>query len=117
MKPFNIEEARAGKPVCIADVTLVRILCTDRPGMYPVVTLEGKYISSYTERGNYINQSEVAKILYMAPTTQEGWINIYETLPGDTEAGRDIYQTEQEAIRRGKHSSTYITTIKIAWEE
>lgn len=44
MKPFNLEEAKAGKPVCTRDGYDARILCFDAKNpYYPVVALVNIY--------------------------------------------------------------------------
>ena len=39
MRPFNLEEAKAGKPVCLRDGRPVRVICYDRRGPRPSVAL------------------------------------------------------------------------------
>ena len=58
MKPFNLEEAKAGKPVCTRDGRNVRIVCFDARGELPVVALvnlddEAEGAVHYTEGGRY----------------------------------------------------------------
>lgn len=39
MKEFNLEEAKAGKPVCMMDGSKARILCFDAKGEFPIYAL------------------------------------------------------------------------------
>lgn len=39
MKPFNLEEAKAGKPVCTRDGRDARVVCFDAKGEFPIVGL------------------------------------------------------------------------------
>ena len=39
LKPFDIQKAREGKPVCTRDGRNVRIICFDAKGDYPIVAL------------------------------------------------------------------------------
>ena len=39
MRPFNLEEAKAGKPVCTRSGRAARIVCFDKLGSFPVVAL------------------------------------------------------------------------------
>lgn len=39
MKPFNLEQAKQGKPVVTRDGRPVRILAFDRKGCYPIIGL------------------------------------------------------------------------------
>lgn len=57
-KPFNLEEAMAGKPVCTRTGYPVRILCYDRKRCeHPIVALwdsldvYGEYVETYTKEG------------------------------------------------------------------
>lgn len=38
-KPFNLEEAKAGKPIVTREGNPARVLCFDKKGMYPVIAL------------------------------------------------------------------------------
>lgn len=65
MKPFNLEQAKAGKPVCTRDGRKARIVCFDRnteneEGHYSIVALvqekkdsNNEYTRFYDEKGNY----------------------------------------------------------------
>lgn len=127
MKPFNIEEAKAGKPVCTKSGIPVRIICWDRgdPGEtpFPIValvksndiletieayTIKGKWWGATSNRDNKFN-------LMMAPETKKGWINIYETEKAQYPSSI-IYKTEEEALQC-KSKDNYITTIEINWKE
>lgn len=79
MKPFNLEEAKAGKPVCTLDGKDVRIICFDAAGDFPIVGLvtvdndpniesaahfciNGKYFSDGREyASNLFMKSEIKK--------------------------------------------------------
>ena len=39
MKPFNLEEAKAGKPICTKDGNEARIIIFDKKGEYKIVGL------------------------------------------------------------------------------
>lgn len=39
LKPFDLEAAKAGKPVCTRDGRKARIICWDKKGNYPIVAL------------------------------------------------------------------------------
>ena len=62
MKPFNLEEAKAGAKICTRDGRPVRIICYDRiDEAYPIVALitndfdEPEDIEDYTIDGYYIS--------------------------------------------------------------
>lgn len=62
-KPFNLEEAKAGKPVCTRDGHKARIICFDAGmGEYPVIALVesienpgSESLYSYSHEGRYRN--------------------------------------------------------------
>lgn len=117
MKPFNLEEAKKGKPVMTRDGRPARIICWDRKKKdYPIIALIGveEDIASFTTDGRYISCEQDPNDLFMASEKKEGWMNIYRC---DTYKGREIYYTEEDAISIGSFNPNYITTIKVEWEE
>ena len=113
LKPFDIQKAREGKPVCTRDGHKARIICFDKKGAYPIVALvndynEEEYIKNYDEFGKKIIGRETGDDLMMLPEKKEGWINVYK---------ERIYSTKEEAIEATYDGVTYIDTIKISWEE
>lgn len=124
MKEFNLEEAKAGKPVCTRDGRRARIICWDMKGGYPIVALIedkdwGETISGYDKHGHIWchNFTEDMKRydLMMAPEKKEGWINLYRTSTGVSTCG-PVCRTKEHAFE-GRIKADYITTIKIEWEE
>lgn len=76
MKPFNLEEAKAGKPVCTRDGKPARIVCYDKKNsIYPLVALvfnENQEVTlHYTENGAYYNNEETLSDLMMAGEKKE----------------------------------------------
>lgn len=124
MKPFNLEEAKAGKPVCTRDGKDVRIICWDwkNPSSISIIALvkeekDGESIQKYTKDGKYYaDGSECDADLFMKPEKHEGWINIYREDNGDKFA-KYIYETKEEAERGKQNKHLYIATAKIEWEE
>lgn len=116
MKPFNIELAKAGHPVCTRDGKNARIICFDRKDPnYPILTLiengQIEEIRGYTSEGKYCTHSMSDIDLMMKVTNRKGWINIYNN--GRTSF---IYETREDAFVN--HLDTnYLDTIKIEWEE
>lgn len=125
LKPFDIQKAREGKPVCTRDGRKARIICFDlKDDNYPLAAaVEGsgkEEILCYTSTGHFyeLNQ-EVDLDLMMLPEKKEGWANIYyeHDAPSHREASW-VYDKEEEAIKAGKeHGSCYIATVRIEWEE
>lgn len=120
LRPFDLEAAKAGKPVCIRDGRKARIICWDKKGNYPIVALiqdneNSEHIEYYTENGIFSNGgNEKNRDLMMLTRKKEGWLNIYKDFE-DTVCC--VYPTEKEALEDGETEKDYITTIKIEWEE
>lgn len=122
LKPFDLEAAKAGKPVCTRDGRKARIICFDKKAVRPIVVLvEGvngtEVAISYRldgRRGD--NCLEASDDLMMLPEKKEGWINIYKggkldadyLYPSKADAVENIFQPMED---------NYIDTIKLTWEE
>jgi len=116
MVQFNLEEylKNPNRKVVTRNGLNVRILCTDRNSIYPIVALIGNncHINTYLENGkdssNLINLD-----LFFAPEKHEGWVNVYKD--GDEyQTGENIYDTEKDAA---KECLGQVATVKIEWEE
>ena len=124
LKPFDLEKAKSGKPVCTRAGNKVRIICFDRKdedNQYPIVALiqeDGREsVSIFSEDGHAApNGIETPIDLMMLPEKHEGWVNIYKG--GGTYYSKYIYKTEKEAISQADTLNTnYVATVKIEWEE
>lgn len=79
LKPFNLEEAKAGKAVCTREGKPVRILCFDLRGSdYPVIAAvlsdTGEALMSYDEQGRHRHNEESEDDLVMCLTRHTGYI-------------------------------------------
>ena len=120
LKPFNLEAAKAGKPVCTRDGRNVRIICFDtkRRDKKSIIALvpnkdrpEFEDLIAYPNNGNYYGGHENDGDLMMLPERKEGWVNIY--------ALNTCYSSKEEAeanIDRD-YEHEYVRTVKIEWEE
>lgn len=129
LKEFDLEAAKAGKPVCTRDGRKARIICFDRHDEdCPIIALvvdsknaECEEIIDYTLDGicneNIINHNNYD--LMMPPEKKEGYVNIYTNLRiGDRYSSNTIFPSKEEAIQGiTKSLGNYINTIKIEWEE
>ena len=126
MKPFNLEQAKAGAPVCNRDGQPVRIVCYDLKGHknYSILALVKIPVGvettvSYTLSGHQSLYSDTGLDLMMASVKREGWVNLYTCHSGATATDQwTLYQSEKEArsqIIEG--SGVYVATIKIEWED
>jgi hypothetical protein len=121
MKPFNLEQAKQGKPVVTRDGKDVRILTFDKKGKHCIVSLvdvggyEDVHVSSASGEASPNFDSEYD--LFMKSEKKEGWVNIYRGTIEDAHTAGAIYKTENNAFENGKDSVMYVTTIKVEWEE
>lgn len=121
MKEFNLEEAKAGKPVCTRDGRPARIICWDRKEtMNPLVALIEiggiETAFSYTEKGELFKNNINSRDLMMASEKKEGWINLGRRTNGEAYAGSRIFDTKEKAHQYGIGTDCF-ATIKIEWEE
>lgn len=121
MKQFNLEEAKAGKPVCTRDGHSVRIICFNKKSSsYPIIALiDYNYVeleTSYTNEGRYYFSDEKScNDLFMVDEKHEGWINIYNMESSEPCLGNRIYATKEEAQKVA--APNVVDTIKIEWED
>ena len=118
LKPFDLEAAKAGKPVCTRDGRKARIICFDRKYLYDgqafsIVALvnEGTYsesVYSYTKDGLYEPGKCHNHDLMMHPQKKEGWIIIHKEAIYDKE-------TAEKIVR--ETTANVIRIQKIEWEE
>ena len=118
MRPFNLEEAKAGKGVCTRDGIPVDIITFNAlPHDYPIWGIlkgvEYDRVLSYRTDGRHLT-NECDDDLMMATEKREGWINIYENNGRDTYGA--IYKTQKGAQMHASPEG-YVTTIKIEWEK
>ena len=127
LKEFDLEAAKAGKPVCTRDGRKARIICFDRINgdYYKIVACVTAFDGNFEEVLFYgidgyrvDSQNPKDEDLMMLPEKKGGWINICRNLnTNKTELDtKDIYNTKEEALQN-LSSMTYVTTVKIEWEE
>lgn len=120
LKEFDLEAAKAGKPVCTRDGRKARIICFDLNNKnFPIVAI----INCDTEENAYqydidgvCDEHDNNLNLMMLPQKKEGWVNIYTSFDG-VETGINVYETEEIAKKNVDNSTSYLGTIKIEWEE
>lgn len=121
MKPFNLEEAKAGKPVCNRDGNDVRIICFDsrNNSNNPIVALhtEGDIEEIFFHDINGKHQNFSRFDLFMKSEKKEGWVNIYKDSCGTYRNSILIHLSKEDAIKERYLIDNYIDTVKIEWEE
>ena len=104
LKPFDIQKAREGKPVCTRDGRKARIICFDKKGDMSIAALiankgidndnkvcETEEVHLYYENGRCNKFQEYCYDLMMFPEKRSGWINI------NKDAG--LFKSKEEAER------------------
>ena len=115
LRPFDLQKAREGKPVCTRDRRKARILCYDfkQNEEYPILVAvenkDGKECALlYSNDGISEMYKSSNNELAMLPEKKEGWINVYK---------ERCYETKEEAIRYIAPGTHYIDTIRVEWED
>ena len=133
LKPFSLELAKQGKPVCTRDGREARIICFDRINgdYYKIVACVTAFDRNFEEVlfygiDGYIVDSQNPKDedLMMLPEKKEGWVNVYKRENEyvcenecNVFTGITVFKTEGEAKRNIDKRKIYVNTIKISWEE
>lgn len=113
LKPFDLEKAKAGKPVCTRDGRKARIICFDlKNDEYPIVAAVGNDSSetlfSYTTNGEIADGIESDKDLMMLTEKKEGWIIFTKEM---------IHPTKESAERFARSITSKLGICKVEWEE
>ena len=123
MKEFNLEEAKAGKPVCTRNGKKVRILSYNRfnKSGYNIVALilnanGEEIIRSYMNDGTSFKDVQNPDDLMMKTTLQRGWICLYKTPNGEIVTGGSIYDTKAEAETASAKELDCIGVTDVKWE-
>lgn len=122
-KPFDLEQAKAGKPVCTRNGQKARIICFDvKSENYPILALIEDENSireipaTYTNEGRFHHDNSIHTLdLVMLSEKREGWINIYSCVDGNVTCSNP-YETKEEAMKNSA-LSVIIDTIRIEWYE
>ena len=123
LKPFDIQKAREGKPVCTRNGRKARIICFDaKCADTPIVALvtrnDGEILFRYYRDGRLSDNKDSVTDLMMLPEKKEGWVNVAKEPLGDDEVVLGyIFNKYEDAVKSGKENNRYIATVKIEWEE
>ena len=122
-KPFDLEAAKAGKPVCTRDGRKARIICFDAKCNKPIVALiydcNKETVLQYLENGRcFVDQIDKYDLM-MFPQKKEGWVNVYKSynVGKKIPCMASIYPTKEEAKKSSVVGFDYVDTVKIEWEE
>lgn len=111
LKEFNLEAAKAGKPVCTHDGRKARIISFDRKLLfkgirYPIIALvedtaKEETVYGYNEKGKVMIEDDATykDDLMMSPEKKEGWIIIHKETIYDKETAEKIARATANVIR------------------
>lgn len=122
-KPFDLEAAKTGKPVCTRDGRKARIICFDAKCNKPIVALiydcNKETVLQYLENGRFFVDQIDKYDLMMFPQKKEGWVNVYKSynVGKKIPCMASIYPTKEEAKKSSVVGFDYVDTVKIEWEE
>lgn len=120
LKPFDVQKARAGKPVCTRDGRKARIICFDTKGdVCPIIALveENGIESAYHYDKNGKNAYKKSELdLMMFPEKKEGWVNVYKECDGEYYVEKVVYKIKGHAVENAS-SQNYVGTVRIEFYE
>jgi hypothetical protein len=128
MKPFNLEEAKAGKPVCTRTGLPVRIICFDYlDDHYNLIGLiriteNDENISVFTSEGMYFMGSEENEYDLFMNTTNRTHICIMQTKDGKIFPYPQFFTREKaltfcDDCDAPKTGIAKIAITEVTWEE
>lgn len=122
MKPFDLEAAKAGKPIQRRDGTKMRFIAhvpdSVRSSRVIVMSEPHKLLSFRDERGTYMTVGTNNYDLFMAPVVKTYWANVWADSLG-VFVGK-AYPSEysaKEDYRLLNHAYTHLKTISFEIEE
>ena len=122
LKPFDIQKAKEGKPVCTRDGRKARIICFDVKAKKPIAALitndDIEEVHFYYDDGRSDQYQEYRYDLMMLPEKKEGWINIIKTEDGGYCCKGEVNSDYNDAfIENINVLDNRGITVKIEWEE
>lgn len=124
MKPFNKEEALAGKPVVTRGGEPVTELKFFNGGDYKLAGVVKGSLETWAESGKFVDGASVSNWdLFMATTKRTGYVAIHgKALPSGGSAlaySTHVYPSIEEAksALRGVANMTPMAVVPVEWEE
>ena len=114
LKPFNIEEAKQGKPIYTRGGKPARVISYDAKSgehtknLIVLIESDEEYedIERYSLDGKYYIDDESEKDLMILAEKKIGYANI---------SLNDLYSNEEDAINNSEFFDGYITTVKVEY--
>jgi hypothetical protein len=125
MKPFDLEKAKNGHPVCTRDGRDARIICFDKKGDRPILALvddEIEYLFSYNGDGFYFDCVSSRHDLLMRTSKTTYYTNVYRNSNGNIFTGYGRFTMQQTEWELSEHKrfnadGEFIKTISFEIEE
>lgn len=115
MKPFNLSDALAGKPVVTRDGrTVSKVVLVDDTLEHCLVAVINGKMSAHDRQGQFTT-TETERDLFMASTKKSVWVNVYDE-GGKLGVSKVKYDTEEECLKNITRKGKYIKTIEITNE-
>lgn len=116
-KPFDLEAARAGKPLITGDGTPAKFIAHVPESEYPVVVVIDNVIYTLKDDGVWLDRTLLSRCLFMAPEKKTVWVNIYSEI---AESWRGCthcvgYPTKKDADDNCDYNRT--ACVEVAYEE
>ena len=98
-KPFNLQEALAGKPVVTRDGRKVKIGAYNHDAdAYHVIGWIDGFPEDWTKDGHYFHDERESDLnLFMAPETKDVWVVLVSTIADSFCTSSYVRNTEQDA--------------------
>lgn len=122
MKPFNLEEAKAGKPVCTRDGRDVRIVCFDVKSKFPIIAIisnedNSENVYTYTIEGSMFPlNKKYSENLFMKTETKKAWINLYKNIVTHVTNFGKVYFSQDQNFDLSPNM-IILKTFELEWEE
>ena len=122
MKPFNLEQAKAGKPLVTRDGRKARYLGVLEAALrLPLIAAVSNASGSeqavmFTIDGNYCldRPLEHCNDLFMEPEVVTKWINVFVTsIEGKYYSDTRVFDTEDDAVLAAEGIKTYHSTTSV----
>lgn len=105
MKPFDLEKAMAGEPICCQDGHEAKFIAYVPEAMdsRQVVALINRIVYTFSVDGQYLTNDESAMDLFMASKKTKVWVNFYDDgscFCFDSKEGAENHSSQYKEIMR-----------------
>lgn len=96
-KNFDLEAARAGKPLITGDGTPAKFIAHVPESEYPVVVVIDNVIYTLKDDGVWLDRTLLSRCLFMAPEKKTVWVNVYKPKDQWTSDGCSVHFSKKDA--------------------